>query len=268
MSAERRPDRLVLVVGTGTEVGKTWVSARLLSGVRAGGFTVAARKPAQSFDPGDDPATTDAAVLGAATGEAPTVVCPRRRWYPVAMAPPMAAEALGRPPFSLADLVGELTWVEGDGDGARGALPQVGLVETAGGVRSPQATDGDAVDLGALLRPDAAVLVADAGLGTVNAVRLAVDALARIGVDRPGRRGTAVVVVLNRYDEADDLHRRNRQWLADRDGLDVVVAPGGLDVLVTRLTGSLTRRPAGHLEGADPGAARRGRGTAPPTRSG
>jgi len=266
--AERRPVRLVLVVGTGTEVGKTWVSARLLAGLRAGGLSVAARKPAQSFDPGDDPATTDAAVLGASTGEAPTVVCPPQRWYPVAMAPPMAAEVLGRPPFSLADLMAELTWAEGDGDGAGGVVPQVGVVETAGGVGSPQATDGDAVDLARLLRPDAVVLVADAGLGTINAVRLAVGALARGVVDPSGRRGAPVTVVLNRYDDGDDLHRRNRQWLADRDGLDVVVSPGGLDVLVTRLVASVTVQPALHLDRADPGEARRGRGTAPPTRSG
>ena len=50
-----RPHRLVVVVGTGTDVGKTWVAARLLIDLRAAGVTVAARKPAQSFDPDDDP---------------------------------------------------------------------------------------------------------------------------------------------------------------------------------------------------------------------
>jgi dethiobiotin synthetase len=261
MPVERRPVRLVLVVGTGTEVGKTWVSARLLAGLRAGGLSVAARKPAQSFDAGDDPATTDAAVLGAATGEEPTVVCPPRRWYPVAMAPPMAAEVLGRPSFSLADLVAELAWAAG-GD-RPGGVPQVGVVETAGGVGSPQAVDGDAVDLARLLRPDAVVLVADAGLGTINAVRLAVGALARGGVDPAGRRGAPVTVVLNRYDEGDDLHGRNRRWLAEREGLDVVVAPGGLDALAA----SISRRPPAQLEQAGPGGAGRGPRSAPPSRS-
>ena len=60
-------------------------------------------------------------------------------------------------------------------------------METAGGVRSPQADDGDAVDLVRLLAPDLVVLVADAGLGTINAVRLCVDALAGSGL-APGRR--------------------------------------------------------------------------------
>ena len=66
-----RPRRVVAVVGTGTDVGKTWVAARLLSDLRAAGLRVAARKPAQSFDPDDDPAGLDAAVLGAATRRAP-----------------------------------------------------------------------------------------------------------------------------------------------------------------------------------------------------
>lgn len=243
-----RPACLVLVVGTGTEVGKTWVSARLLAHLRAGGLSVAARKPAQSYSPGDDPASTDAAVLGRASGEQPTVVCPSHRWYPVAMAPPMAAEALGRPPFSVADLVGELSWAgggdaEGDRAGPDGAVrvAQVGLVETAGGVRSPQAADGDALDLARALRPDVVVLVADAGLGTINGVRLTVGALAGYvpgtttrGVGGPG---PPVAVVLNRFDEEDDLHRRNRQWLTGRDGLEVVVAPDGLPALAEQVAG-------------------------------
>ena len=45
---------LVVCAGTHTEVGKTWVGAAVLGDLRARGRTVAARKPAQSFDPGDD----------------------------------------------------------------------------------------------------------------------------------------------------------------------------------------------------------------------
>ncbi|MBV8560261.1 MAG: AAA family ATPase, partial [Acidimicrobiia bacterium] len=56
-----RPERLVLVAGTGTEVGKTWVAARLAEALRARGTRVAARKPAQSFAPDEGP--TDAEAL-------------------------------------------------------------------------------------------------------------------------------------------------------------------------------------------------------------
>jgi dethiobiotin synthetase len=210
-----RPERLVLVAGTGTEVGKTWVACRLARALRRRGLIVAARKPAQSYDPADDLADTDAALLAHATGDHPAVVCPQHRWYPAAMAPPMAAEALGRPPFTVADLVGELAWPPAVG---------VGLVEAAGGVRSPIAADGDGVALAAALHPEHVVLVADAGLGTINGVRLAIAALA----------SWPVIVVLNRYDPADDRHARNLEWLAGRDGLDVVTDP---DALVAPVVG-------------------------------
>lgn len=213
------PARLVVVVGTGTEVGKTWVAAAALRALRAGGSSVSARKPAQSFDPGDT--ATDADLLAAATGEPPTEVCLPHRWYEVALAPPMAAEVLGRPPFTLQDLQDEIGWAEG---------VDVGVVETAGGVRSPLSSDdGDAVALIAALAPDVVVLVADAGLGTLNAVRLT---LAAIGAVHGSRAEPETIVVLNRFDPTDPLHRDNRDWLIERDGTDVVTS---IDELVARL---------------------------------
>ncbi|MGZ4786045.1 MAG: ATP-dependent dethiobiotin synthetase BioD [Acidimicrobiales bacterium] len=200
------PERLVVVVGTGTEIGKTWVACRLLESLRAAGVRVAARKPVQSYEPGD--ATTDAGELAAATGEERTAVCPRHRWYEVAMAPPMAADALGRPPFDLTELIAEITWPDD---------VQVGVVEAAGGLRAPRASDdADGVALVAALMPDVVVLVADAGLGTINSIRLAVAALdAVVGT----RDALELIVVLNRFDASDELHRRNLAWLEEHDGL-------------------------------------------------
>jgi dethiobiotin synthetase len=213
-----RPGRLVAVVGTGTDIGKTWVAARLLRELRRTGISVAARKPAQSFHPDDDPADYDATVLGAASGEPPETVCPRHRWYEVALAPPMAADVLGRPSFTVADLFEECRWPD--------QPVEVGLVETAGGLRSPIAEDGDCLLLVRALAPDLVALVADAGLGTINSVRLTADALAA--------NSMPLVVVLNRFDAAVDLHRRNRDWLRERDGLSVLVTPGDETELARR----------------------------------
>lgn len=198
----------MVVFGTATEVGKTWVGARMLAAARAAGRSVAARKPVQSFDPSPDDAT-DADVLAAATGESPTDVCPEHRWYPLAVAPPMAASWLGRPDIAIADLVAEIVWPVG---------LDIGLVETAGGPRSPIAHDGDGLALAAQLQPDLAVLVADAALGTINAVRLAAGAIAP----------TPLVVVLNRFDGSDPLHLANLAWLRDVDGLVVTIDADGV----------------------------------------
>lgn len=206
------------MAGTGTEIGKTWVAARLLGAQRATGRTAGARKPAQSYDPAD-PAPTDAEVLAAASGEAVEAVCAPDRSYPIALCPPMAAEALGRPIPSVADLVAACAWPA--------PPPSVGLVELAGGLRSPMAADGDGLDLIDLLAPDGVLLVADAGLGTINSVRLSVSAL---GPARP------VLVVLNRYREADPVHRRNREWLADRDGFTVATTMEAASAWLTMLT--------------------------------
>lgn len=204
-----RPDRLVVVVGTGTDVGKTWVTAALARELVDAGVRVAARKPAQSFAADDPVEGRDAAVLARATGEDPDAVCPPHRSYPVPLAPPMAAATLGRTPLALADLLAELAWPDGC---------QVGFVETVGGVRSPISDDADGVALVEALAPDLVLVVADAGLGTLNLVRLTVDALA----------GWPTVTILNRYDGDDALHRDNWAWLEERDDLHVVTTVGEL----------------------------------------
>lgn len=208
-----RPSKLVLVTGTGTGVGKTWFAAATARALRNRGIAVAARKPVQSFEPGAGP--TDAEELGAATGEDPEVVCHPAHSYPLALAPPMAAERLGRVVPAVVDLATELSWP---------ADTTVGIVEAVGGPRSPLAADGDTVGLMTCLDPDLVVLVADAGLGVVNAVRLAVAALP----------GWPVVVALNRYDPADELHHDNRRWLTGPDGLDVITSPTELAARLAR----------------------------------
>lgn len=196
-----RPRLLIGVLGTHTEVGKTWVSAQLLAQARSRGLRVAARKPVQSYEEGSS--ATDAEQLAAATGEAITDICLLRRCYPLALAPPMAADLLRRPRIALAELADEIIWP---------AELDWGLVETVGGLLSPIAHDGDSLDLVKRLQPDRIVLVADAGLGTLNAVRLSLGAL----------RPLEAIVVLNRFDATNELHRLNRAWLEGRYAAHVV----------------------------------------------
>lgn len=212
-----RPRLVVEITGTGTEVGKTFTGAQLLRRLADKGLSVAARKPAQSCGPGDVP---DSEILAQATGEPAHVVCPARRTYPLAMAPPMAAEALGMLPATIDDLVAEInaSWSDRPTD--------VGVVEGVGGVASPLARDGDSASLAFRLPADLVVLVADPRLGVINLVRLC----------RPALEAVPVVVHLNRYDQADPLHIRNRNWLVDREGLTVTTSRQSLlgEVLSTR----------------------------------
>jgi hypothetical protein len=47
-----------------------------------------------------------------------------------------------------------------------------------------------------------------------------------LGTVSAGDAGGRIVVVLDRFDGHHDLHRRNRQWLVERDHFDVVTLPG------------------------------------------
>lgn len=201
------PDSTVFVTGTGTEVGKTWLTARLSIHFRMKGYQVAARKPVMSFDESDQ--TTDAQVLSMASGEPEELVCPSNRRYELPMAPPMAAEALGRPPFDVLDLVDELN------------LPDKGLalIEGVGGLRSPLAFDGDSIAFIKASGPDEIILVSECRLGVINEVLTSCDALGR----RP-------LVFLNHFSSSDDLHVRNLDWLREKSQLTVFTSPTELAI--------------------------------------
>jgi len=198
---DSRPSVLIGVIGTNTQVGKTWVTAQLLATLKLRGTPVAARKPVQSYGP--DEIDTDAACLAGASGEDVAEICPAHRWYPIALAPPMAAHALGRGPVWMSEIVQEIRWPE---------AVAIGFVETVGGVRSPLACDGDSLELLRRVQVDRMLLVAHAELGTINAVRLT---MAAVG-------STPTVVFLNHFNPNNELHVLNRRWLIEQDKLTVI----------------------------------------------
>lgn len=206
-----RPSLLIGVIGTDTEVGKTWVTAQLLATLKLRGARVAARKPVQSYAPDD--IDTDAARLAGASGEDVADICPAHRCYPVALAPPMAAQVLGRGQPWMAEIISEIRWP---------VNVDIGFVETVGGVRSPLTYDGDSLELLRRLEVDRMLLVADAGLGTINAVRLTLAAVGPI----------PTVVYLNRFEPGNELHELNRQWLLEHDRQTVITDVHSLAVAV------------------------------------
>jgi dethiobiotin synthetase len=154
-------------------------------------------------------------VLASASGESPDDVTPEHRWYPRAVAPPMAAESLGLPEILLQDLVKEID------------LPDDGIcvVEGVGGPRSPLAHNGDTTSLARALPADIVVIVSSSGLGAINAVMLSVGAFAPL----------RTIVFLNRFDPLEELHVRNRDWLVTRFARTVVTDLDELSLVVSRM---------------------------------
>jgi len=155
------PGRGLTVVGSHTDVGKTFVACALLRGLVARGVAVAPRKPVLSGVDDDDDAlaTSDAGRLLQAAGRpvdrrGVDEVAPLRFRMP--MAPDAAARAEGRT-LRLADVI------------AAAAAPahDVVVVETAGGVMSPVADDGLVIDVAAALALPC-VLVVGAYLGGIS----------------------------------------------------------------------------------------------------
>jgi dethiobiotin synthetase len=171
----------LFVTGTGTDIGKTYVSCALIRALKARGADVDAFKPVVSgFDP-KDAAGSDPARLAAALGDPGAVfrIAPRR--YRAPLSPNIAARLEGET-LLLDDLVIDAV--------ARTAELRDGLllVEGAGGVMSPL-TDGQTnLDMIAALGAPV-LLVAGSYLGTISHVLTALVALRAAGA-----RITAVVI--------------------------------------------------------------------------
>ena len=157
--------RRLVVTGTGTEIGQTIVTAAVAAVAAAAGRSVAVVKPAQTgIGPGDEP-DTDVVRRLAGIDSVHELVR-----YADPLAPASAARRQGVTATTVVDLA----------DGVR-ALPDhdLVLVEGAGGLLVRFDADGGTLaDLATKL--DAEVLVvATAGLGTLNTTALTVEALRR-----------------------------------------------------------------------------------------
>jgi len=192
----------IAVVGTGTGVGKTVVTAGLVGVLREAGVDARAVKPCQTGHPPDD----DAAFVTAACGTEAAATCLQRLEPP--LAPEVAAEQVG------ADLSYQRLR---DGCERELAAAETGIVEGIGGLRVPLADGREVLDLVADLDVSA-VVVARSGLGTLNHTALTVDALRRRNVSVRG-------VVLNRYEEASTAERTNPAVLERMADLSVHTLP-------------------------------------------
>ena len=150
---------VLVVTGTGTEVGKTVTTAAVAAAALASGRTVAVLKAAQTgVGPDED---GDAAEVARLAGPVTTAELAR---YPEPLAPATAARRAGRAPVRPAEIAEAAAKLAAEHD--------LVLVEGAGGllVRFDEAggTLADAAEL--LAAP--VLVVASAGLGTLNTTDL------------------------------------------------------------------------------------------------
>ncbi|MFI2348160.1 dethiobiotin synthase [Streptomyces sp. NPDC019443] len=155
---------VIVVSGTGTEIGKTVVTAAVASVFRAQGRSVAVVKPAQTgVAPGEPGDVAEVARLaGAVTG----VELAR---FPEPLAPATAARRAGMATVRTRDVVEAVEKLAAEHD--------LVLVEGAGGLLVRFDEDGGSLADVARLLGAPVLVVAPAGLGTLNAVALTAEAL-------------------------------------------------------------------------------------------
>jgi dethiobiotin synthetase len=191
----------IVVVGTGTEIGKTHVTTCLLAHARQQAWRVAAYKPvATGVDERCDDADRHAVALGAPSR--PATFAYRR---PVS--PHLAAREEGRP----IDLDGIRKCADEIAAGADALI-----IEAAGGLFSPLADTATNVDLVRRMSPARVVLVAPDRLGVLHDVGACLVAARSLGIER-------AALVLSAPAVPDDSTGTNSAEI-ERIGLGPVVA--------------------------------------------
>jgi dethiobiotin synthetase len=182
---------VLVVSGTGTDVGKTVVTAAVVAAARAAGRPVSVVKAAQTgLQPGEPGDLADVARL---SGLPPADASEGAR-YPDPLSPEAAARLAGLPPVDLRLLADHVRALD--------APDRLVLVEGAGGllVRFDEA-GATLADLAVALGAEV-LLVTRPGLGALNEVALSLEALAH-------RRLACRGVVIGAWPAEPDLATRS-----------------------------------------------------------
>lgn len=201
----------LFVIGTGTDVGKTYVTGLLVKALHEGGANAAYYKAAMSgntrlpdgtLHPGD--AAHVKAISG--IGQPLDSMCPYV--YERAVSPHLAAWLEGEP-VDRARVLAGLNELRQQYDFV--------TMEGAGGILCPLHIDAQTLWLPDLIRDTGlpCLLVADAGLGTINAVGLTAFYLRAQHIPLAG-------IVFNHFIPGDVMHEENRRVCEQLTGVPVV----------------------------------------------
>lgn len=156
----------IVILGTGTDVGKTYVTACIARGLSES-VSVLALKPIESGAPAG--IAGDAGTIAAAAGHAPRL-SPWR--FPSPVSPHLAAREHG----ATLETASVAAWVA---EQEAVAQPTISLVELAGGVFSPLGPGVTNEDLALALEPALWLLVAPDALGVLHDVTATLRAMRR-----------------------------------------------------------------------------------------
>ena len=202
----------IFITGTGTDIGKTWFSGLLVKYLREKGINAGYYKAALSgaeecngkLIPGDAKFVCETAALPIEPEQLVSCI------YRTAVSPALAAELEGNQP--------QLEVIEQDYHNLFRNFDFL-VVEGSGGIVCPIRRDDSPIMLTDIIqRLDLdLLLVADAGLGTINSTILTLEYAQR-------RNLTVRGIVLNRFDSRNFLHQDNRQSLEMMTGLPVAAS--------------------------------------------
>ena len=189
--------RKIFITATGTDIGKTYVSALIVKKMRKAGFNCGYYKPVLSGVETKDGKLTksdcnyvvETAKIPAEANECVTY------WWEEAVSPHLAAKRAGQ--------VIETGKIKSDFKKACDKYEYL-LVEGAGGITCPLRLDNEKYllkDLIKDLKMDI-IIVADAGLGTINSTLLTVEYAKSNGINIQG-------IILNNYDSDNFMHIDN-----------------------------------------------------------
>ena len=211
----------LFITGTGTDVGKTYVTGLIVKKLREGGAASAYYKAAMSGNERRTDGTLipgDALQVKTMSGvEQPLEeMCPYI--YETAVSPHLAAKIEGNPI--------EMECVLKNFDRVCGTYDYV-TVEGSGGIFCPLRFDEQKVQLEDFIkaRSLACLMIADAGLGTINAVVLTAEYMKARKIPVKG-------IIFNHYEPGNPLHEDNRLMCEAMTGLNVVacVKDGDMDL--------------------------------------
>ena len=201
----------IFITGTGTDVGKTFVTVGLIRHLRAAGRVADAIKPIVSGFDAADPASSDPAVLLEALGRPAVDIDRICRWrFAAPLAPAMAARKEGHPvefnalvDFSRRAVVGHRDMM---------------FIEGVGGIMVPLDETHTVIDWMTAMRLPL-LLVAGSYVGTISHTLTALQVLARRNME------VAAVVVSESADSPAPLEETVATIARFADSIEVIGIP-------------------------------------------